>query len=213
MDTRGQSTNDAWMKARKGCITASIIGQIYSMKDSTIPTRLINEIMQVSEVQDLSHIPAIKHGRMFEGQARQAYESIYRVAIEERGFMLHPKHDWLGASTDGYIRNPPSVVEIKCPMPVQGVVDLSELASQRKSWFLSYNGDTLMLNKTHKYYYQCQLQMECLIVNRCVFITYLYDQEGNFQDMYCEEITRDEAVIAQLISKASHFRNKFLCGK
>lgn len=212
-NTRGQSNNSEWMRSRKGKITASMIGQIYSMRSSTTPTSLLNTINQTSN-NDLSHLPAIQHGKNFEQQAKEFYERKHQVSIEERGFMLHPKYSWLGASTDGYIVDPPSVVEIKCPMfqSKEDSVNLLSLAQKREKsqWFLKRVGGRLRLNSSHKYYYQCQIQMECLEVDRCAFIAYLCDDDGKYIDSYTEVISKDTSLVSKLLQKAYSFHTKYL---
>ena len=120
------------MRARKGCVTASVIGQIYCMRVKTDPHRLVADINQ-QNVKDLSHVPAIAHGIKFEDAARLFYANKYNVDIESRGFMLHPIHEWLGASTDGFINQTNTAVEIKCPMPVEDKTKLIELIQLRES--------------------------------------------------------------------------------
>lgn len=207
--TRGQASNTLWMEYRRGKVTASMIGQIYTLRPTTNPSRLVSEINQTAPRSDLSHVPAIAHGQRFEADAREYYEAKYGQLIEERGFMLHPTHSWLGASTDGFISDPPSVVEIKCPLPIPGVVKLSEMILQRKNWFLQSNENGIQLGRKHKYYYQCQIQMACLEVDKCIFIVYLYDSQGNFLDLHTESIIRDDFVVSQLIHKAEQFHAEY----
>ena len=207
--TRGQASNQAWMEARKGCITASIIGQIYSIRAKTDPHRLVGEINQQTN-KNLSHVPAIAHGIKFEDAAKQYYELRFGVNIEARGFMLHPVYPWLGASTDGYIAQSHSSVEIKCPMPVDGIKQLIQLCNVRKSWFLVNDEGKLRLNVKHKYYFQCQLQIACLEVRQCIFIEYLYEGDGTFLDLHSEVVFRDDNLISSLIDKAKLFHEKYL---
>ena len=87
--TRGQASNQAWMEARKGCITASIIGQIYSMRaKSDSHSRVGEKTHQTYKTP--SHVPVIAHGIRFEDAAKKDYELRFGVNIEERGFMLAP---------------------------------------------------------------------------------------------------------------------------
>lgn len=124
--------------------------------------------------------------------------------------MLHPKHQWLGASADGFIADPPAAVEIKCPLGDSNTCSILDLARNRKGWFLETNKNRLSMRKRHKYYYQCQLQMECLSVDSCIFIVYLCDQSGKFQDIFIQQIDRDHALLAELMSKAESFYKKYI---
>lgn len=186
-----------------------MIGQIHSMRATTVPTKLVAQIKQQTN-NDISYLPAVNHGNKFEDTAIKYYENRFDVQVHKRGFMLHPKYDWLGASTDGFINDPPSVVEIKCPMPMSELDMLIDLVPQRKNWFLVVKGGSVCVNKAHKYYKQCQIQMECLDVDQCIFMTYLCDQDGNYIDHYIETIKRDTTLISSLLEKAYKFYVKFL---
>lgn len=207
ISTRGQGDNSAWSEARRGKVTASIIGTIYTMRPITDPSRLVK---QINTTTDLSHVAAIRHGRKNEIHAKEHYEKIENVKINDRGFMLHPTHHWLGASTDGFISTPPTAVEIKCPLGDPDTKSIMELARKRKNWFMETNGEGMWLKKNHKYFYQCQMQMECLEVSECIFIVYLCTEAGVFQDMHSERIRKDEKLVHNLISKAQLFYNNNL---
>lgn len=164
--------------------------------------------------QDLSHVKAIQHGRNFEEAAKRYYEARNEVVIEERGLMLHPDYPWLGASTDGFLSDPPSAVEIKCPL-FKGSIELDRLidvvrGKGSKQWFLVLDNENIRLNRTHDYHYQCQIQMACLEVSRCIFIVYLCADNGEYIDSYTEEIHRDDSLIGKLIAKAKVFHDLYL---
>ena len=181
-----------------------MIGTIYTLRASTNPDNLIAQINQ-TQLNDLSHIPAIKHGRKYKLAAKLHYETTYKVDIIERGFMLHPKHPWLGASTDGFILQPPTVVEFKCPLANSNIQTIQHLARTRKSWFLATDGSNVWLRPKHKYHHQCQIQMECLGVKSCLFIVYLCYEDGDFKDMFVEKIRKDDKLVAELVHKAHKF--------
>lgn len=212
--TRGQSDSSEWQSARKGRITASIIGSIYKRRETTNPQNLINRIRQVDQ-QDLSHVKAIQHGRKFEEAARVYYQRRNQVVIEDRGLMLHPVYPWLGASTDGFLADPPSAVEIKCPL-FKGDIELDKLSDVvrdkgHRQWFLVLDeNESIKINPKHDYYYQCQIQMACLEVDRCLFLVYLCDDSGLYIDSYSEVVHRDEPLIIKLIAKAKEFHDAFL---
>ena len=53
---------------------------------------------------DLSHIPAIKHGRQYESTAAKAYQAlksgVENFKMRECGLILHSEYSFLGASSD-----------------------------------------------------------------------------------------------------------------
>lgn len=199
------------MEERKGRITASMIGNIYRRRDSTNPSKLVDQIRQTNYA-DLSHIPAIRHGRKFESAAKAYYEIQHKVIVQERGLMLHPEHHWLGASTDGYIPGPPSqVLEIKCPIAGSDLDMLIDIIREKKAkWFLVMYGNSVRLNKNHAYYFQCQIQMACLEVDQCVFFVYLCTSDGLYLDSHSEIVYKDPVLLAQLVGKAKRFFDDFL---
>ena len=210
--TRGQSGNPAWMLQRKNKITASIVGQIMSLRPTTVPTSLIDTITQTNK-KDLSHLPAIRHGNLHEAAAREKYEELFTTRVEERGFLTHPQYSWLGCSVDGFIDGPmQKTLEIKCPMIGKNdSVDssLESMAATRKGWFLELVNGGLSLRKSNKYYYQCMTQMMCTGVSSCDFFVYLVRPNREPQT-FCQTITLDPIVASTIISKCQHFRARFL---
>lgn len=204
------------MTARKNKITASIVGQIFKMRPTTVPHSLIKTIRQ-EHVIDLSYIPAIAHGRAFESKARDWFAQKYLPSncfVQERGFMLHNDYDWLGASVDGLVISNDGralrTVEIKCPLLKKGEpTTLRELAASRKSWFLECGPCGLQLKKNHNYYLQCQTQMACWGLKECSFYTYLATTEGSLlDDLHCT-ISYDENLMMDAIQKCKDFHQNY----
>lgn len=79
-----------------------MIGQIHSMRATTVPTKLVAQIKQQTN-NDISYLPAANHGNKLEDTAIKYYENRFDVLVHKGGLMLHPKYDRLDASTDGFI--------------------------------------------------------------------------------------------------------------
>ena len=55
-----------------------------------------------------------KYGRENEDKAIAMYELLNDVAVSHAGFVIHPEHNFIGVSPDGYLED--RVIEVKCPM-------------------------------------------------------------------------------------------------
>ena len=52
--------------------------------------------------------------------------------------------------------------------------------------------------------------MACLDVNQCLFIVYLYEKDGTFQDFCSEIVHRDDDLIVCLVAKAQSFDEQYM---
>ena len=84
------------------------------------------------------------------------------------GLTLLPSHSYLGASADGIIIDPqcptePGVLEIKCPVSVDGESVLAlapaDIAAKYKGFYLHNHDGQVHLKPTSNYYYQVQGEM------------------------------------------------------
>ncbi|XP_067941046.1 uncharacterized protein [Watersipora subatra] len=212
--TRGQGNNKLWMEARRGLITASLVGQIYALRETTSRQATIDTIMQ-QNIQDLQHIPAIKHGKTHEKLAISHYKLLTGFKVEERGLMKHSVHKWLGASVDGLISQPVAkCLEIKCPLlgsKDQKGAKIIDLVKQRKSWFLTLDAkNNIKLRQNHKYFYQTQIQMACWEVDKCDFLVYLCSSDGSFIDSHLESISFDCNLVDKLVAKCKAFYDSYI---
>lgn len=185
------------------------------MRASTDPQKMVNKLLTE---KDISYVKAIAHGIRFENDAIRLYEKVNDARVEAKGLILHPIHNWLGASVDGFIGNSGSdrhrCLEIKCPLLSEkdsANASLRDLALCRKSWFLLIDNGSLKLKRNHKYFYQCQIQMACLEVNEYDFFVYLCDETGKELDFHCERIEKMDKLVTDLIAKAEKFYNLHMC--
>ena len=79
-----------------------------------------------------------RHGRIHEKVANVRYEEEELTLVCATGLLEHPEHKFLAASPDGIRVDVPVAVELKCPF-------------RRED-----------LGLIHTYWYQCQLQAQCL---------------------------------------------------
>ena len=103
-----------WFAARKGRVTASLVGGLldcapYMSKDTAFRS-LVRSCHGLPDEFD-GNI-ATEYGNANEGLARSAYEIETGNTVESAGFVAWD--NWLGASPDGYVGHD-RLLEIKCP--------------------------------------------------------------------------------------------------
>jgi len=98
-------------------------------------------------------IEAMTRGKLLEDEARECYEKKVGVRFEKDVNVIHPTHDFIRASLDGYNAQYNRIVEVKCP----GATDLKEAAMGRVP---------------KKYLPQVQLQLLVTGAVACDYFTY-----------------------------------------
>src|SRR5262252_5058590 len=100
------------MKQREGKLTASRIACLMTGNKAKIH-QLWLELTGQSEPEDLSHVWAVRLGEATETLHLDWLE-LLKFTITQRGhFMVHPKHDWLGVTLDGWCSEIDGPVEVK----------------------------------------------------------------------------------------------------
>ena len=85
-----------------------------------------------------------------------------KITVEKCGFVIHPKHGWLGASPDARVvdtacNEPNGIVEIKCPCSNRDVTP--EEACKGINFYCEFKDACVTLKSNHSYYHQVQLQL------------------------------------------------------
>ena len=115
--------SDEWLAARRGIITASVVGQLITPQTtraaSNDKSRALIAQLAAERITGRSESVFVnadmERGNLHEPHARDAYAQHHGVHVEQVGFML--RDDWgirLGASPDGLVGNEGGI-EIKCP--------------------------------------------------------------------------------------------------
>lgn len=144
-----------WYAARKGRVTASNVGAILGLA----PYRNADDVLRAmvreyhGAEREFTGNAATEWGTANEALARAAFELEYGVTVEPASFVLHPEHDWLGASPDGYVGTGNEIIEIKCPYG---------LRNDTVPFFKPYT------EQPH-YYAQMQVQLACTCAKKCYF--------------------------------------------
>ena len=144
-----------WHESRIGMVTASRISDVVAGGRGATRAAYMNEIIttMLTGVQNDYTNPYIEWGIEHEPKARQLYELLHGVEVEEVGFIKHPSIERTGASPDGLVGDH-GMVEIKCP------------ASKTHSQFL------IDQKINRKYQLQMLWQMECTGRKWCDFVSY-----------------------------------------
>ena len=118
----------------------------------------------------LDPVPApIAWGRQHESIAIKKYLASKNLpgcstftTVEKCGFIIYPKHCWLGASSDGKVKDldsiqPNGILEVKCPYSKRDVEP--EEACKDPAFYCDIRDSRICLKPSHTYYYQVQLQL------------------------------------------------------
>ena len=115
--------SDEWLDARRGIITASVIGQLITPQTvkpaSNDKSRALIAQLAAERITGQSDTVFVSddmmRGTLHEPIARERYAEVNGVTVEQVGFMV--RDDWgfrLGASPDGLISDDGGL-EVKCP--------------------------------------------------------------------------------------------------
>ena len=155
-----EQRTDEWFKARLGKVTASRVSDVLAKIKSGEAAVRRNYKMQLAterltgQKTDSYFNQAMQDGIDREDTARQIYEIVRDIKVEQVGFIDHPTIKMAGASPDGLLPDN-GVLEIKCPIETTHTTNLLErklplkykpqvqfqLASTKRQWcdFISYN--------------------------------------------------------------------------
>lgn len=98
-----QQRTEEWHSARREMITASRFGDVLARPDTKRYQEYLEEtIFKIKGVPDFDddEKPWFEHGIRLEPEARGRYEWESDVEVEEVGFIVHPKYDFIGCSPD-----------------------------------------------------------------------------------------------------------------
>ena len=123
------------------------------------------------------NIPALTYGRAMEGEAVSTFMELYaqthkNATVIDCGLFLSKELSFVGGSPDRILSCDCCgnfCLEIKCPASI----------SHTSPWdpdvnlpFLKRENDLLVLNRNHKYYTQCQVQMAVTGIHQSYFIVW-----------------------------------------
>ena len=181
-----EQRTDEWFAARLGKVTASKVSDVMSkgMGRETYMTYLIAEVLTTERASSFTNT-AMEWGTATEPYARQAYEALNNLWVEEIGFAQHPTIERAGASPDGLVGDD-GLIEIKCPNTATHL-------------------DTMIAETVPKKYRdQMQFQMACTGRKWCDFVSFDNRLQGDLQ-IFVKRVDRDDAYILEMESEINKF--------
>ena len=211
--THGQSENSLWYDFRKCVVTASIAHdaqtKVAKLEKDMTPDfwSLFQKVCGNAFVSP--NIPALKYGREMEPIAATKFIDIFskthkNIKVDTCGLYLHSSFPFIGASPDGIVHCScceSACLEIKCPYSINYT---SPTNLDLKLPYLKFESDKFSLNKNHKYFTQCQLQMAVTNTKKCYF--FVWTSHGYIVD----EIDFDKEFCDLLLNRLKKFYSLFL---
>ena len=109
--------------------------------------------------------------------------------MNSAGLFIHKEYGFLGASPDGiaiFTSGEKALLEVKCPLTAKGL-SLEEWIALKKNTCLEKKVNSeIKLKRTHDYYYQIQMQLDCCDIDFVYFVIFLGEEE-----LYYEKIGRE----------------------
>ena len=112
--------SEAWFSARCGRVTGTRFKALMAGHSTVTYKDLIADMtceIITGKMEEGFVNAAMEHGIETEPKARQEYETMFDVSVEEVGFIIPEEdnkyHDWIGVSPDGLVGD--GLLEIKCP--------------------------------------------------------------------------------------------------
>ena len=149
-------------------------------------------------------LPAMVYGLKMEPEARKAFTKLTGLYVDCVGLVVKFDQPFLAASSDGFIFQDMSLLEIKCPFSCKNCIIVDRKGKVCYVKYLYFQGETLELKKSHCYYTQINIAMYVLNVKKCHFFVY------SKKDSVHLVIDRDEEFLSGLIPKIEEFYFKHM---
>lgn len=120
-----------WHNARAGKLTASRVGAALGINPWQKLDDLIRAMVREAhgaEPEFVGNI-ATNYGQHHEPLAVLDFMSEYNVTVQDAGFYIHPEHEWLGASPDGFVGDD-ALIEVKCPFSLRNGGEFKSIVDQ-----------------------------------------------------------------------------------
>lgn len=106
--------SEQWLKMRLGKITGTKLKEVFNSDNLPLIYKLIAEI-DSEEIEETFTTKQMQRGKDLEPIAREIYQQVKEIEIEDVGFCLSDSNDYLAYSTDGFTKYRSGGIEIKCP--------------------------------------------------------------------------------------------------
>ena len=151
-----------WFAARRGKLTGSNVGAALGVNPWKAPEDLLRQMVRDyhGAESEFNGNMATEYGNMHEPLAVMEYLGKTGRHVEECGFIVHPKYEWLGASPDGLI-DPDGMIEVKCPFGLRNKTSPEFKTAEEQP----------------HYYAQMQMELHCAGRDWCDF--YQWSNHGD----------------------------------
>ncbi|XP_066275513.1 uncharacterized protein [Branchiostoma lanceolatum] len=184
-----QSECQLWFAERQNRITASNFGKILNRKKECNLKFLTNLMGNKSAKSD-----SLTHGKKNEINAKEEYlhSSGGKVHLHDCGLVVNPAFSFLGASPDAKVccGGQTGILEVKCPYSARNLT-VKDAVLTLPNFYLSAEGESYTLDKTHEYYFQVQGQLMVTGAPFCDFVCYCVDThvERIYPDVqFCQDM-------------------------
>ena len=203
--TIGQSENLKWHLYRKYVITASKSHDVLTKMRKV--QGVVDHVNMWSLFQKISgfihvnpNIEALKYGRSMEVHAVNNFEEVFTnqhkdLKLKECGLFLHKDFPFIGGSPDRLVSCScceRSCLEVKCPISINYTTPQDP--NIKLPYLVKDDNNKLSLNRRHKYYTQCQVQMGVTGLKKCFFFVWtshgFFVEEIKFDVQIWEEISQ-----------------------
>lgn len=155
-----------WLELRRCILTASNFAKICKRRPNSNSAPLVKSILYG---YSLDHVASIKYGKENEGKAIEQLAIQEDITIQKCGIFIDETNCFLGASPDGLYEE--GIIEIKCPISIRGIDPDAAMRQKKLKCFL-FDGDNVIINVNHDWYYQVQGQLNIANKNVCLFAVY-----------------------------------------
>lgn len=182
--TRSQSNNDAWFNYRKGVINASKAHEVLTKMDKIGSMKAVNMWSLNQNISGFRFtnpdLPALKYGRTMEINAVNCFVELmkkdhHNLKVDSCGLFLHYGIPYIGGSPDGIVSCDccgKACLEIKCPFSINYTSPTNPEVKSKLPYLVLDSNGSLKINKRHKYFTQCQVQMGVTNITTSYFMVW-----------------------------------------
>ena len=191
-----------WFEERRKRVTATFCKKVACRHSSDFTSLLCEKLSGGFRGNKCT-----RYGQQHEKQALQVYLQFKKQAepmfsLESTGLIVKMDEPWIAATPDSLANDPVcgvGVVEVKCPITCRNQT-LQE-AAKAASFCLAVNAEdsSLVLKKTHQYFYQVQHQMYVCNVQWADFVVWTPKQ------VFIQRVARDTQFFASVHAKLKAF--------
>ena len=208
-ETQSQASSDLWKEHRIGRITASVAGDcVGSVKDNNISGH--SQIAKVMGYYGNPQSAALSWGKTQEAVSRKHYLANHRRTLKHTGVQCQETGLWVNLTCPYVAASPDGIV--CCSQCGTGLLELKNSYTHRhktidelartKGSCLSIENGIVILNRTHAYYAQVQVQMWATGHTWCDFVVRTASPSKNF---FVERILFDKEYIDSIKPKLEFF--------